>query len=122
MSSGYRIKQEEKVAPLRALLAAAERRCSNPAISCGISKVGGCALGLIIMVMECAWLAMIIEAQFGVSLCLSEFFQRATRLRYNLKKREGASSKVEKEKKHYQGLPEDFTPIAGKVGASAAEM
>ena len=27
----------------------------------------------------------------------------------------------EKEKKHYQGLPEDLTPTAGKVGASAAE-
>jgi hypothetical protein len=31
----------------------------------------------------------------------------------------GASSNiVEIEKKHYQGLPEDLTPIAGKVGAS----
>ena len=38
-----------------------------------------------------------------------------------LKNSEGASSKVEKEKKHYQGLPEDLTPTAGKVGASAAE-
>ena len=34
---------------------------------------------------------------------------------------EGQAQIVEKEKKHYQGLPEDLTPIAGKVGASAAE-
>jgi hypothetical protein len=33
----------------------------------------------------------------------------------------GQAQIVEKEKKHYQGLPEDLTPIAGKVGASAAE-
>ena len=34
---------------------------------------------------------------------------------------EGQAQIVEKEKKHYQGLPEDLTPTAGKVGASAAE-
>ena len=28
--------------------------------------------------------------------------------------REGASSKIEKEKKHYQGLPEDVGPDSGK--------
>ena len=33
----------------------------------------------------------------------------------------GQAQIVEKEKKHYQGLPEDLTPTAGKVGASAAE-
>ena len=33
----------------------------------------------------------------------------------------GQDQIVEKEKKHYQGLPEDLTPTAGKVGASAAE-
>ena len=34
---------------------------------------------------------------------------------------QGQAQIVEKEKKQYQGLPEDLTPIAGKVGASAAE-
>ena len=34
---------------------------------------------------------------------------------------EGQAQIVEKEMKHYQGLPEDLTPTAGKVGASAAE-
>ena len=35
--------------------------------------------------------------------------------------KKGQAQIVEKEKKHYQGLPEDLTPTAGKVGASAAE-
>ena len=46
---------------------------------------------------------------------------KTCRLQTSSKKYEGQAQIVEKEKKHYQGLPEDLTPIAGKVGASAAE-